>query len=81
VLHVFHTPTALLIKLRMTDINLFDADAWDDSALVASWDEAAEEYNVGYFLVKYCEISEHQLIALSRNITASKRVARRSRMS
>jgi hypothetical protein len=28
------------------DINLGDADAWDDSALVHSWNEALQEYKV-----------------------------------
>lgn len=30
----------------MVDINLGDADAWDDSALVDSWNDALKEYKV-----------------------------------
>jgi len=35
------------LAMAMASIDLGDADVWDDSALVASWDAAAEEYKVG----------------------------------
>lgn len=30
----------------MTSISLDDADVWDDSALIRSWDQALDEYKV-----------------------------------
>jgi hypothetical protein len=46
----FLHPSSLAGAKTMPGINLDDRGAWDDSALVDSWDEAVAEYQVNHRL-------------------------------
>ena len=49
-------------------VDLGDRDAWDDSALIQSWEEALAEYKVERWS---CFETQLELILRDRNITAS----------
>ena len=58
-------------------VDLGDRDAWDDSALIQSWEEALAEYKVE----RWSRFeTQPELILRDRNITASTRKGRGLRM-
>lgn len=57
-------------------VDLGDRDAWDDSALIQSWEEALAEYKVE----RWPRFETPELILRDRNITASTRKGRGLRM-
>ena len=58
-------------------VDLGDRDAWDDSALIQSWEEALAEYKVERWLRFETQL---ELILRDRNITASTRKGRGLKM-